>query len=136
MVKADDVSTPPAPVGLPEEVSHFKPSLMIIKKKSIKEMKLILQNMEDLDAEEQQSASVLDGYLQNALDLCHKLLQRGYTEEKSSHIVNYCKMKLEFAQKQVANGDLEEGLTFAKTVLTFYLREAHAESTYLNDQED
>lgn len=99
-------------------------------------MQQILLAMEALDPQNLETAAKLDSYLQDALDLCHKLLARGYSEEKTSHMVNYCKMKLEFAQKQIANDELEEGLQFAKTVLTFYLREARTESASLHDQDE
>lgn len=109
---------------------------MKLRKQSILEMQQILDALELLPpGDAARSHALLDRYLKEALLVCQNQLSKGYTEEKSIHIVNYCKMKLEFAQKQIENDNAEEGLSFAKTVVAFYLREARAEEAYPAEQE-
>ncbi|MBC3540195.1 hypothetical protein ACFSC6_01670 [Rufibacter sediminis] len=91
--------------------------------KSLEELQQILFNLELVDIEQQDPATLLLEHLHKALDVFRYMFRNGYTEEQPSHVINYCIMKLEFAKKQIENEEVEEGLKFTKSVIVYFLKE-------------
>ncbi|WP_210488700.1 hypothetical protein [Rufibacter aurantiacus] len=96
---------------------------METQEKSLEELQQILGKLNLLEVGLEETASLLLGHLHNALDVFRYMFRNGYTQEQPSHVINYCIMKLEFAKKQIENEEVEEGLAFTKSVITFFLKE-------------
>ncbi|ALJ00446.1 hypothetical protein [Rufibacter tibetensis] len=96
---------------------------METKEKSLQELQQILTGLEMLHQNQDQVSSYLLEYLHQALYIFRYLFRNGYTDEQPSHVINYCIMKLEFAKKQIENDDIEEGLKFTKSVISYFLKE-------------
>ncbi|ALJ00413.1 hypothetical protein [Rufibacter tibetensis] len=103
------------------------PKTDVMKEKDIisQALRQIIKNLEELEGlpeEKHRITLPLVDNLREALDLLRSL-QQGYPEDDYCHVINYCLMKLEFAKKQVEYGDVEEGLSFTKSILIYFLKE-------------
>ncbi|AKQ45950.1 hypothetical protein TH63_10325 [Rufibacter radiotolerans] len=96
-------------------------------------LRLLLEEFNLLQEDEKVSMPVLLQKVESVLQVLRSLGTDGYTEDQTHHIVNYCKLKMKYARKQIENGDVEEGLQFAKSVISYYLKEASAPETTLEN---
>jgi uncharacterized protein (UPF0335 family) len=95
------------------------------------QLRLFLEEFNRLQEEEMESIPFLLQKIESVLQVLRSLGTDGYTEDQTHHIVNYCKLKMKYARKQIENGDVEEGLQFAKSVISYYLKEASSPETSL-----
>ncbi len=64
--------------------------------------------------------------LKNFQDILYLLqgMKKNFTKDDHfGHVLSYCKMKMEYAKQQVEQGNEAEGLTFAQSVVEYFLKE-------------
>ncbi|AMM51932.1 hypothetical protein TH61_13100 [Rufibacter sp. DG15C] len=93
--------------------------------KSVYALRTILGDMEVLN--EGKSGFMQENLLciDRSLKVFEDLTAHKPTENHYDHVVNYCRIKMQFAKQQIERGTVEEGVGFAKAVIWYYLRESN-----------